>query len=342
MTSPQAINPLSRRPKQKRLVIAVRGAAGSGKSWFASSLADAGLGRLLFLDSERKSRLLDGTSGSNPKFDAVEVYHPDELPQFIDWALDGEGREQNYGCYALDSWTMYFGRKHRQSVEAMRQKTGDPTAQPTADQLQADQMVYQEVLRRLCIDSGACVVITDQVAAKGKEDAEENEMGRVLPMTIGGLEYFADIVINLELRVDGFETARVARVIKSNSPHFPIGLEIKNPVFKDFLDRMDDLPQADEDDIPAFLKPQAEVLQDDGLGLEQLIEQAQGFGISKEQLLVAASHYHGVSSLETLNREQITDLTQRLNEKYKTTPSQEVSEPPTKRKKNSTKAVKAA
>ena len=43
------INPLSRRPKSRRLVVAVRGAAGSGKSVFARSLADAGLGAPLFL-----------------------------------------------------------------------------------------------------------------------------------------------------------------------------------------------------------------------------------------------------------------------------------------------------
>ena len=40
------INPLSRRPRQQRLVVAVRGAAGTGESHFAASMADAVLGRL--------------------------------------------------------------------------------------------------------------------------------------------------------------------------------------------------------------------------------------------------------------------------------------------------------
>ncbi|MBA3531978.1 MAG: hypothetical protein H0T73_08680, partial [Ardenticatenales bacterium] len=173
------INPLSRRPRKQRLVVAVRGAAGSGKSVFASSLADAGLGRLCFFDVERKARLLPGSDGT--KYDAIEIQHPDELPEFIDWALEGEGREQGYGCYALDSWAMYFGRKHRDTVQAVRERNDDPTAVPNAEELSNDQMIFQEVLRRLCIDSGACVVITDQIGAKGKEEREENEMGQVLP-----------------------------------------------------------------------------------------------------------------------------------------------------------------
>ncbi|MGN6812729.1 MAG: hypothetical protein ACTHMP_17845, partial [Thermomicrobiales bacterium] len=153
MSTPRTrINPLSRRPRQQRLVVAVRGAAGTGKSYFAASMADAGLGRLCYFDVERKARLLPGSDGTT--FDAIEVRHPDELPEFIDWALDGEGREQGYGCFVLDSWAMYFGRKHRETLLALRERTGDPTAQPTADELAADQMVLQEVLRRLCVDSG--------------------------------------------------------------------------------------------------------------------------------------------------------------------------------------------
>ena len=92
--------------------------------------------------------------------------------------------------------------------------------------LQADQMVFQEVLRRLCVDSGASVVITDQIGARGKQDREENEMGRVLPMTSSGLEYFVDVMLELALRQDGFETRRVATVVKSNASEFPVGADI--------------------------------------------------------------------------------------------------------------------
>src|SRR4051812_43556396 len=233
MMNGKRINPLSRRPRRQRLVVAVRGAAGTGKSVFAATLAEAGLGRLCYFDVERKARLLPGSDGS--RFDAIEIEHPDELPEFIEWALAGEGRDQNYGCYVLDSWAMYFGRKHRETVQAVRERTGDPTAQPTADELAKDQVLFQEVLRRLCIDSGACVVVTDQIAAKGREDREENEMGQVLPMTSGGLEYFVDVMLEASMRVEDFETLRVFRVIKTNSSAFPVGMEFVNPTFAELL-----------------------------------------------------------------------------------------------------------
>ena len=51
LTRKPKVNPLSRRPRQQRLVMAVRGAAGSGKSHFARSLADAGLGRIAIFDT---------------------------------------------------------------------------------------------------------------------------------------------------------------------------------------------------------------------------------------------------------------------------------------------------
>ncbi len=309
------VNPLSRRPGRKRLVVAVRGAAGTGKSHFAASLADAGVGRLLFFDVERKSRLLPGATGPNPKYDAVEIHHPDELPDFIDWALEGEGKTQGYGAYALDSWSLYFARKHRETLKAVRDRTGDPTAQPSADQLQDDQVLYQEVLRRLCMDSGACVVITDHIAAKGKEQVEENELGQVVPITRGGLEYFIDVMLELSLRVDGFETKRVGTVIKSNSSQFPIGLEILEPTFRGLLEVMDDLPQADTDDIPEFLKIQDEVMLPD-FTLGDLVAQAEGYGVDRAKLLLAAKSYHNVTALEQLSAAQLQDLSERMAERF--------------------------
>lgn len=232
---PTSVHPLQRLAKRNRLVVAVRGGAGSGKSSFAASLADAGQGRLCLFDTERKARLIPGADGT--RFDALEVNTPDELPEFIAWALT-EGREQRqYGCFALDSFAMYFGRKHAETLRRLRETTGDPLVQPTADQLAADQLIFQEVLRRLCVDSGACVVITDQIPARGREERTENELGRVLPVTLSGLEYFVDVLLELEVRMEGFETVRVGRVVKSNSLAFPLGLEVRNPTFADLLQR---------------------------------------------------------------------------------------------------------
>lgn len=318
MTEKQRINPLSRRPRNRRLVVAVRGAAGTGKSVFASTLADAGLGRLCYFDVERKARLLRGSDGS--KFDAIEIEQPDELPEFIDWALNGEGREQGYGCYVLDSWAMYFGRKHRDTVQAVRARTGDPTAQPTADELASDQMMFQEVLRRLCIDSGACVVITDQIAAKGREEREENEMGRVLPMTTGGLEYFVDVMLELAVRVEDFRQVRVARVIKSNSTAFPIGMEFENPTFTDLLTRLDDDPPPEAlPSVPQMLEAtEPETVDPVGPSLEELLATAEEFGLDRADVATAARYHFGATDLQRLSEDQIDTLYQRLVARYGT------------------------
>lgn len=313
------INPLSRRPRRQRLVVAVRGAAGTGKSYFAASMAEAGLGRLCYFDVERKARLLDGSDGS--KFDALEIQHPDELPEFIEWALDGEGREQNYGCYALDSWAMYFGRKHRETVMAVRERHGDPTAQPTAEELSGDQIVFQEVLRRLCVDSGACVVITDQIGAKGKEDREENEMGRVLPLTSGGLEYFVDVLLEASLRLEDLRTVRVFRVVKSNSPAFPIGFEMINPSFSDLLARLSgtttlEVAQPPQNEEPVLLEdvPELTLVRPAGPTADELILMAEQNGFSQADLITAARYYcNGKTDLHRLSEEELSDLERRLN-----------------------------
>ena len=191
------IIPLSQMPKEPRLVIVIRGGAGVGKSFFAGSMADAGIGRLCIFDTERQSRLLRGVG---EKFDAVEVQHPDELPDFIGWALSGEGQAQNYGRFAFDSWAAYFGAKHSETIMAVRDKVGDLLAQPSAEELASDQMILQGALRRLCTESGKCVVFVDQIGARGKETKEDNEMGRVLPMTASGLEYFVDVMVECSLQ----------------------------------------------------------------------------------------------------------------------------------------------
>ncbi|HEV8160234.1 MAG TPA: hypothetical protein VGP58_14460, partial [Pyrinomonadaceae bacterium] len=216
-TNKPKVNPLSRMPRQQRLIMAIRGGAGVGKSHFVSSMSEAGLGKLCIFDTERKARLLRGVGQT---FDALEIEQSDELPEFIEWAINGEGTEQNYGCFALDSWAAYFSAKHSEMLEAVREKTGDPLSQPSAEELAADQMILQNVLRKLCIESGKCVVIADQIPARGKEAKEDNEIGRVLPMTASGLEYFVDVMIEVSLQERDGEITRVFQVVKSNSPAF--------------------------------------------------------------------------------------------------------------------------
>lgn len=311
------VNPLSRLPRQQRLVMAVRGAAGVGKSHFVRSMAEAGLGRLCILDMERKSRLL---KGNGVLFDGLEIEHPDELPQFIEWALNGEGKSQNYGCFALDSWAAYFGTKHSETLIAVRERTEDPLAQPTAEELAADQMVLQGVLRRLCMESGKSVVIVDQIPAKGKESKEDNEVGRVLPMTASGLEYFVDIMVELSLQERDGEIVRVFQVVKSNSPAFEVGFEmVGNATFKDFLDQLrteggTDLPveSARPLEVAEHLEEEAVEEEAPRITLQSLIDKAVKHGFKQSDIVTTARVYHNQPNIHRLTADQIEDLDRRL------------------------------
>jgi len=319
------INPLSRVPRQQRLVIAIRGGAGVGKSHFIRSMSEAGLGKLCIFDTERKARLLRGVG---VEFDALEIEQTDELPEFIEWAINGEGTEQNYGCFALDSWAAYFGAKHSEMIEAVREKTGDPLAQPSAEELAAEQMILQSVLRKLCIESGKCVVIADQIPAKGKESKEDNEIGRVLPMTASGLEYFVDVMIEVSLQERDGEITRVFQVVKSNSPAFEVGFEMTGNVgFKDFLEYMkgeqalelafekpakSDVPEFIEDKTPISIAPQ-------GLTIEELIKKAEANGFKQADIVTGAKIYHNQPNIFHLTAEQIADLDRRITARIEKT-----------------------
>jgi hypothetical protein len=317
-TNKPKINPLSRVPRQQRLIMAIRGGAGVGKSHFVSSMAEAGLGKLCIFDTERKARLLRGVGQT---FDALEIEQTDELPEFIEWAINGEGREQNYGCFGLDSWAAYFSAKHSEMLEAVRIRTGDPLAQPSAEELAADQMILQNVLRKLCIESGKCVVIADQIPARGKESKEDNEIGRVLPMTASGLEYFVDVMIEVSLQERDGEITRVFQVVKSNSPAFEVGFEMTGNVgFKDFLEHMkgeqalelafeqpkkSDVPEFIEDKTPVSIAPQE-------MTIEDLIKKAEASGFKQADIVTGARIYHNQPNIYHLTAEQIADLDERM------------------------------
>src|SRR5918998_928844 len=323
------VNPLSRMPRQQRLIMAIRGGAGVGKSHFISSMAEAGLGKLCIFDTERKARLLRGVGQT---FDALEIEQTDELPEFIEWAISGEGTQQNYGCFALDSWAAYFGAKHSEMLEAVRERTGDPLAQPSAEELAADQMILQNVLRKLCIESGKCVVIADQIPARGKEAKEDNEIGRVLPMTASGLEYFVDIMVEVSVQERDGEVTRVFQVVKSNSPAFEVGFELTgNVTFKDFLDHMkrehgEDLPMEAPKPVtvPEVLeeKPQPMSIVPPQMTIQELVAKAEGFGFKQADIVTGAKVYHNQTNIYRLTPEQIADLDRRITarvEKIKAT-----------------------
>jgi len=319
------INPLSRVPRQQRLVMAIRGGAGVGKSHFIRSMSESGLGKLCIFDTERKARLLRGVGQT---FDALEIEQTDELPEFIEWAIAGEGVEQNYGCYALDSWAAYFGAKHSEMLEAVRERTGDPLAQPSAEELAADQMILQSVLRKLCIESGKCVVIADQIPAKGKEAKEDNEIGRVLPMTASGLEYFVDVMVEVSLQERDGEITRVFQVVKSNSPAFEVGFEMTgNVTFKDFLDHMRGeealnlaFEQPAKSNVPEFIEEKEPLsIAPAPMTIEDLIKKAEANGFKQADIVTGARIYHNQTNIYHLTAEQILDLDRRMTARVEKT-----------------------
>jgi hypothetical protein len=289
-------------------------------------MAEAGLGRLCIFDVERKGRLLKGVGKD---FDALEIEHADELPEFIDWALSGDGREQNYGCFALDSWAGYFSAKHSEMVAAVRERTNDPLAQPSAEELAADQMILQGVLRRLCMESGKSVVIADQIPAKGKEAKEDNEVGRVLPMTASGLEYFVDIMVEVSVQERDGEVTRVFQVVKSNSPAFEVGFElVGNVTFKDFMEHMKrehgtDLPMdaPKPQTVPEVLeeKPSPISLVPQTMTIQELIAKAEKLGFKQADIVTGAKVYHSQPNIYRLTPEQIADLDRRITARVEKT-----------------------
>lgn len=299
----QKIDPLSRIPSRQRLVMAIRGAAGVGKSFFIRSMSEAGLGKLCIFDTERKARLLRGVGIS---FDALEIKKTDELPEFVEWAINGEGIEQNYGCFALDSWATYFSAKHSEMIQALRKKTKDPLAQPTSEDLVANQIISQNVLRKLCIESGKSVVIADQLLANTKY----YEQGEVLPTTISGIEYFVDVMVEVSLQKRAREIVRVFRVVKSNFPIFEVGFELSgNVTFKDFLDKIRD---ENKNDL-SFETPNVVGIKTKDLSIDELISKAESNGFTRGDLVTGARIYHKQPNIYHLTAQQIADLDVRIS-----------------------------
>jgi hypothetical protein len=321
-------NPSTHRPRTQRLRLGVRGAAGTRKSTFAASLAEAGLGKLCFFDTELKSCHIPGADGT--RFDAFELADPDELPSAIHWALhEPEGQRQNYGCYCLDSWNGWFGPTYARFLEAKQEKTGEVYPELVGDDLQRLQVVCGEILRPLCIDSKACVVITDTIAGKGLEEKEDNQVGRIVPISASGLEYFVDVLVEAELRMgeDGLAETCVHRVLKSNNRAFPIGLVLENPSFADYLARLSMSAGASAiasaESIRAELLEQQQpapaltLVQPEADGTEEhlqlVLEKVELLGYTRENLVTAARQTFGKYILSELTDEELSILDQRLD-----------------------------
>jgi hypothetical protein len=195
-------------------------------------------------------------------------------------------------------------------------------------------MILQGVLRKLCIESGKSVVISDQIAARGKESKEDNEIGRVLPMTASGLEYFVDVMVEVSLQERDGEIVRVFQVVKSNSPAFEVGFELTGNIgFKDFLNHMrgeQALELAFEtpakSTVPEFIEESNVVpMAQPQMTIEDLIKKAESNGFKQADIVTGARIYHNQPNIYHLTAEQIADLDSRMTARIEKTKSEDNS-----------------
>jgi hypothetical protein len=290
-------------------------------------MAEAGLGRLLVFDTEDRARLLPGAGRA---FDVVPVRNPRDLPAYVDrWVGSEAARARGIGCYALDSLARFYGALRADLLLAVHERAGgDPTAAPTAEEEIGLQVRVQHVLHRLCAQSGANVVLTDQIHARGKEAAEDRAEGRITPLTLSGAEYIVDVIaeLALEYREDLLDEVRVLRIVKTNTEAFTPGETFIDPDFATLLDRMRAYqarqmaatpagPAAEQpppltEALPAPAAPAAPAR----MTPAELLAVAERAGVRRGQVEASARRHHGVDDLGRLTADQIEDLHRRLLE----------------------------
>ena len=311
-------NPDDFRPRSRRLVVAVRGPAGVGKSYFAASLAESDSGRLCLLSTEGKIQHLPGYHQG--KFDAFEVPAA-QLPDFVEWAVTAGKADRGFGCFALDSFGNYFGARYADLVLRVREKSGDPAILPSGEQLQAEQVVLQRVLRALSVTSGCSVCITDTVG-RGIDEAREGEVGRLLPFSIGGLEFFCDVVLEVSLEIVDFQMRRRFRVTKSNIGQLPIGHVFTDIGFADLISWLRDhgawepLPVAAAAVVPVSRVAAPAAVVDPGLARETalaaFLARAAALGLPLDRVVASANVYCQKGDLSLLTLADLAKLEQRL------------------------------
>ena len=190
--------------------------------------------------------------------------------------------------------------------------------------MQAEQMVLQRVLRALSVTSGASVCITDSVG-RGIEETQEGEVGRLLPFSLGGLEFFCDLVLEASLEMVDFQLTRRFRVVKSNIGELPIGQVFTDIGFADLIGYLRDhgawepLPGVPPSS-PVSLIPApaaATILADPGLAREAalaaFLARADRAGLSPNQVVASANAYCQKSDPSLLSLADLGTLEKRLD-----------------------------
>jgi hypothetical protein len=183
----------------------------------------------------------------------------------------------------------------------------------------------------LFIDFKACVVITDTIAGRGLAEKEDNQDGRIVPISASGLEYFVDVLVEAELRMgeDGLAETCVHRILKSNNRAFPIGLVLENPTFADYLARLTASAGTSSSSIASSDSIRAEIAEqqqaapaltlvmpeapDTQEHLQMVLEKVELLGYTRENLVMVANQTFGKYILSELTDEELGVLDHRLD-----------------------------
>ena len=147
-------------------------------------------------------------------------------------------------------------------------------------------------------------------------------MGRVLPMTASGLEYFVDVMVEVSMQERDGEIVRVFQVVKSNSPAFEVGFELTGSVtFKHFLDHMMKETGGDFEREAAKMQTAPETLEEKPspltlvapqMTVQELVLKAERLGFKQADVVTGARVYHNQSNIYRLTSEQVADLDRRM------------------------------
>ena len=170
--------------------------------------------------------------------------------------------------------------------------------------------------------------------ARGLEEKEDNQVGRIVPISASGLEYFVDVLVESELRVgrNGLGETCVHRVIKSNNRAFPIGLILENPTFTDYLAALKAAPatrrrgqcRKHSGRAACAAEKQAEHCRDPSRAqrsiterveerLREVLAKVESLGYTRENLVTVANQTFGKYMLSELTDKELAVLDERLD-----------------------------
>jgi len=305
------------------LRLAVTGRGGVGKSRFGASMVTAKLGKVLYIECEKKFWNLPDELLEHENFVLQEVSSFDECLNLLQ-SLNSSSEGAEYDNVVLDSWGGVLNNIYTPRLGRHRKEVGELDAKLPQSELKLIQREASVLLEALCRSPHSWnVVMIDQVE-QGGERADNDELGRVLNLSLGGFEFFVDCVIELELLKEGFANKQQATVIKSNVDAYnAIGVK-ENATFETYYSLLPKMPKVKRLELgkangkPAKRKGAAQtaVITPDESSLNELRQLMSQHKVSNANMLSGASHYLGrqVSAIGDLSEPDVRVVIDRMRE----------------------------